>query len=528
MPLNNFKKPIPNTVHWQAHISSAYLPEVRASLRRLLRALNCTFALLFATSLHAGDQPQWGQRDTRNMVSRERNLPATFDPKTGANVKWVVPIGTESYSTPVVANGRIYIGTNNGQPRDPKHKGDRGVLMCFEEKTGNFLWQMVAPKREDDQYYDWPNTGMSSPVTVEGNRVYHVDNRGEVVCLDPKALANGNDGPYRDEARHMTVREKDPLELGKLDADILWLCDLVKTVGIWSHDGAHSSILVHDRYLYVNSGTGVDNTHRKIRTPDAPSLVVIDKNTGQLVARDQEGIAPNIFHCTWSSPSFATVKGQPLIFFAGGNGILYAFEPFKPARNGTDSQAALKKVWQYDPDPNGPKEQVHRFTSNRRESPSNVYGMPVVVDGRIYLACGGDLFWGKNEAWLKCIDAATGKEVWSYPLEKHVLSTPAVKDGLIYISDCGRMFHCVDAKTGTRIWTQDVRGDVWASPMVSDGKVYLGTRSGEFWVFAEGREKRVLNHVEFGDPISGTATMANGVVYVATMRNLFAFQAAKR
>ena len=51
---------------------------------------------------------------------------------------------------------------------------------------------------------------------------------------------------------------------------------------IWSHDGAHSSILIHGDYLYLNTGTGVDNTHKRIRTPNAPSLVVIDKRSGLL------------------------------------------------------------------------------------------------------------------------------------------------------------------------------------------------------------------------------------------------------
>ncbi|HEU0038356.1 MAG TPA: pyrrolo-quinoline quinone, partial [Verrucomicrobiae bacterium] len=80
-------------------------------------------------------------------------------------------------------------------------------------------------------------------------------------------------------------------------------------------------------YLYLNTATGVDNTHKRVRAPDAPSLVVIDKRTGQLVARDQERMAPNIFHCTWASPSLGEVNGRPLIFFCGGNGVVYAFEP---------------------------------------------------------------------------------------------------------------------------------------------------------------------------------------------------------
>ena len=59
---------------------------------------------------------------------------------------------------------------------------------------------------------------------------------------------------------------------------------------------------------------------------------------------------------------------------------------------------------------------------------------------------------------------------------------------------------------------------------MADGKVYLGTRSGNFYVFNAGREKKLLSAIELGNPISGTATAANGVLYVATMTRLYAVQ----
>ena len=491
----------------------------------------------FILRANAADQPQWGQKWSRNMVSSERGLPAQFDPKTGANIKWVAKLGTESHSTPIVAGGRVYIGTNNGEPRDPKHEGDRGVFMCLDERDGHLLWQLVVPKREEDPYHDWPKTGMSSPATVEGERVYLVDNRGVVLCLDARGMANGNDGPFRSEGAYMTPRGTNApaqaLVPGPLDADILWALDLTKDAGIWSHDGAHSSILIHGDYLYLNSGTGVDNTHKKIRTPNAPSLIVLDKQTGRYVARDDEHIAPNIFHCTWSSPSLTRVNGREVIFFAGGNGVVYGFEPIAKAvssKTSAASLASLKKVFQFDFDPSAPKENVHRFNSNRRESPSNIYGMPVCLNGRLYVAGGGDLFWGKNEAWLKCVDATQTSDVtqsalvWSYPLEKHVLSTPAIQDGLIYIADCGRKFHCLEQATGQPLWTHEIKGEVWASPLVADGKVYLGTRSGAFYIFATGKEKHVLAELELGSPVSGTATAANRTLYVATMTHLYAIR----
>jgi outer membrane protein assembly factor BamB len=463
--------------------------------------------LLFSAC--AADQPQWGQAWSRNMVSDERGLPDSFDPQSGKNILWSAELGTETHGTPVIAKGRVYIGTNNGHPRDPAEQGDRGVLMCFDEYSGRFLWQLVFPKRDEDIYFDWPQSGICSPVTVERERVYFVNNRGVVLCV----AANDEGRPKNEEA----------------DAPrILWQFDLTTGAGIWSHDAAHSSILIHGDYLYLNSGTGVDNTHRHIRTPEAPSLVVLDKRTGRLLARDNEHIAPNIFHSTWASPSLATLNGRSRLFFAAGNGIVYAFETVTNQAAGPAS--SLRRVWLFDFDPSAPKSDVHRYTSNRREGPSNFFGMPVFHNHRLYVAGGGDIWWGKNEAWLKCLDATgsgdvtTNALVWSYPLQKHVMATPAVCNGLVFIGDCGRTFHCVDAATGKPCWTHELKGEAWASPLAADGKVYLGTRSGTFYVFAATREKQVLATISLDRPISSTATAANGVLYVATMNRLYALR----
>ncbi len=529
----------------------------------ILRRTGFGFLLgLISGNATAADQPQWGEAWSRNMVSREKNLPASFEPKTGRNILWRAKLGSQAHSTPIVSRGRVYIGTNNDEPRDPKHQGDRGVFMCLDEQTGALRWQLVVPKRDEDAYMDWPRMGMSSEATVDGDRVYLVDNRGAVLCLDAKGMANGNGGPFREEAAYMTSptaagakpfqqigAETKPLALpppadgklltpGPLDADILWKFDLVAECGIWPHDAAHSSILIHGNHLYLNTANGVDNTHKRIRSPDAPALIVLDKKTGRLLARDDERIAPITFHNTWSSPSLAKVNGRELIFFCGGNGVVYGFEPFngssfRPAKSGKGQAvvAYLKKVFEFDFDPTAPRTDVHKFNSNRQQSPSNIYGMPVFQDGKLFVAGGGDIWWGKNEAWLKCIDATrsgnitTNGLVWSYPLEKHVMTTAAVSDGLVYLADCGRTLHCVDAKTGQRVWTHEIKGEVWASPYAADGKVYLGTRSGDFYVLAASREKQVLAELQLGNPISATTTAANGVLYVATMTDLFAVKA---
>lgn len=480
-----------------------------------------------AKALFAADQPQWGEAWTRNMVSAERNLPERFDPATGENIRWIGALGTESHGTPMVAGGRVYAGTNNGAPRDPRHEGDRGVLMCFDERDGRLLWQLVVPKRERDKYEDWPNTGWSSPVTVESERVYSVTNRGEVVCLDARGMANGNDGPFREEGVHMALQGRAPIEPGPLDGDIIWLTDLTVAAGIWPHDSAHSSILIHGDLLYLNSGTGVDNTHKVIRTPDAPGLVVIDKRTGRIVARDGERIAPDTFHCNWSSPGLAVVNGRERVFFCGGNGIVYAFEPLKDVPTAGEV-IRLRSVWRHDFDPGAPKRDIHSYLRNRQEGPSNIYGMPVFHGGRLYVAGGGDVFWGKLGAWLQCLDPSGEGEmtstatVWRHELGKHTLATPAVAGGLAFATDSEGILHCVDAGTGRPCWTHQMNGPFWASPLVADGKVYVGTRKGHFCILAAACDKKLLHDIELGSPISATATAANGTVFIATMTQLLA------
>lgn len=489
-------------------------------------------ALAGAPLLLAADHAQFGERFTRNMASPETGLPERFDVSTGLNVKWSVPLGTETHATPVIAGGRVYIGTNNNAPRDPRHQGDRGVLMCLDEQTGRLLWQLVVPKITTSRFWDWPNSGLCSVATVDGGQAFVVSNRGEVLCLDPAGMSNGNQGSFQAEARHQSPAGDPPIEPGATDADILWQFDPIQELGVRQHDSAHGSPLLYQQFLYVNTSNGVGDSHLHIDSPDAPSLIVLDRKTGRLAATDDERIGPRIFHCTWSSPALAEVAGRAQIIFCGGDGVIYAFEPVTVAPP-PGATARLKKIWQFDPDPTAPKEAVHRYNSNRKESPSSIMGMPVVHRNRIYVTVGGDLWWGKNQAWLKCIDATrtgdiTGTgERWSYPLERHAIVTPAIADGLVFAADTGRRLHCVDAETGRPYWTHEVKGEVWASPLVADGRVYFATRRGEILIFAASREKKLISETQLEGPISATPVAANGVLYVTTMSHLYALEVAK-
>ena len=112
----------------------------------------------------AADWPQWGGSDARTMASAETGLPARFepgkrrrdrlgvDPATTKNVAWVAALGSENYSAPTVAAGRVLVGTNDEKLEDPRLSSTRGgVLLCLDQWTGKLLWRLVVPKLEIDR-----------------------------------------------------------------------------------------------------------------------------------------------------------------------------------------------------------------------------------------------------------------------------------------------------------------------------------------------------------------------------------------
>lgn len=510
-------------------------------LRNAALLMIATLLVNFGALLRAADRSQWGEAGTRNMISAETGLPSDFAPgerdmatgnmdvSTAKNVKWVARLGQTTYGTPVIAGGRVFVGTNNGTPRDPRIEGDRGVLMCFEEATGQFLWQLNLPKLEWIKWADWAQVGITSSPTVEGDRAYLVTNRSEVVCLDVQGQANGNDGPFLDEARLMAGEGQPPRELTAQDADILWLLDMPRQLNAQPHNAANCSVLLHGDLLYVSTSNGVEWTHSYVVHPEAPSVIALDKRTGKLVARDDFGIGPDITHGQWSSIAAGRVGDKMLGFFGAGNGVLYAFELLSP-ESSRETEQRLRPVWKFHGHPLAqtqdrvPPDHQHDSTSYQ------VTGMPVFYQDRIYVNFTQEPYHGMKLGWLVCLNATGTGDVtrtakrWSYDQIGSSPSTVAIADGLVYAAGFDGRLHCLDADTGQVYWVQDLDGPLAASPLVADGKIYVGTDRSRFSILAAGKEPKLLNTVKMDGRISATAVAANGVLYVTTWKNLYAIQ----
>lgn len=474
----------------------------------MTRIFSTTTALLLAfTPAPADDWPMLGGRPDRNMVSAEKGLPLAWDGKT--KFKWVADLGTNNYSTPAVAGGKVFVGTNNEAPRDPAVKGDKGILMCFSEKDGTFLWQAVHDKLPAGDAVDYRLIGVSSSPCVVGDRVYYVSNRGELVCADVEGFADGeNDGPVKDEAR-----------TGKKDADFVWALDLPKELGVTPNQSSASSPLVVGELLFVVTGQGADYKDKKVKNAAAPSFIAVNRTTGKVVWKHNSP-GDRILWGQWGSPGYGVVDGKPQVAFPGGDGWLYAFEP-----------ETGKPLWRF----NCKAHEKPPGADGKPETENQLVAAPVYAGHRVLIAV-GDPESGFEEGALRAIDArkagdvTASAELWRLGGKdfSNSISSVTVHEGLVYAVNREGYMSCVDLETGKRVWLHDFLAEVWGSPVVAEGRVYLQTGDGAVLVLQAGREKKVLaTNKGINDLGHGTPVPANGVLYLTGGKKLYAVGSAK-
>ncbi len=465
------------------------------------------------------------------MVSTEKGLPSSFVPgekrpdgtidlASTRHVKWGARFGTAIYSTPSIAKGKIFVG---GMERG------NGIFLCIAAETGKPLWKWQAPPKKFPKDIDGfslgiheipPQMGVCSTAAIDGDRVYCVSQRFEVLCLDVEGTPAG-------------------------EARVLWSFDMQKQVGAFPCDAANGSPLIDGNLLYVQTSNGIDRNsfaqpekekNRKFPAPGAPNIIVLDKRTGRLVATDETRITDNLLHGQWSSLSMGKVGRRKLVFFGGGDGCCYAFEaltsvPDKPVR--------LKTVWWYDCIPPeykaaaGEDRITHyclgdkrvKGTLNKHDGNfvgmSEIIGTPVFVGNRVYVALGRDPEHGRGRGAFHCIDASgTGDIthsgcVWIYQGLDRTLSTASVSGGMVYLSDVAGRLHCLDARTGQCLWIHETGAETWGSTLVADDKVFMPT-SKYLWVLRAGKTLEVLDHINLGSKIFASPVVANGTLYLAS------------
>ena len=607
-----------------------------------------------------GDWPQWGGTRHKNNTPNVTGLPITwnigrFDRQTGdwdkskaENIAWYSRLGSQTYGNPVVAGGRVFVGTNNGAGHLKRYPAevDLGCLLAFDESTGDFLWQHSSEKLITGRVHDWPLQGICCAPLVEGDRLWFVTSRGEVRCLDVAGFHDGeNDGPVQGETarvvnialasdegksavaqlaegklsdsfveaiknageelsgdgsvevvtegtawkvsgnfagidRDFQVKKAGPnlsvfKTIGvddKREADTIWVYNMMTELSTSQHNMCSCSVTSLGDYLFVNTSNGLDETHIKLPSPNAPTFLCMDKNSGEVLWTDASP-GTNILHGQWSSPAVGELGGVPQVLFAGGDGWLYSFR----ADGGKDGKGEL--LWKFDCNPKESK-----WILGGEGTRNNIIATPVIYNDLVYIAVGQDPEHGEGEGHFWCIDPTkrgnvspqlamkvegdsrteiphkriqavepekgeiavdnpNSAVVWHYSLrdqngdgdidfeeEMHrTIGTCAIKDDIIYVADFSGLLHCLDARGDNGeakvYFTYDMLAQSWGSPLITDGHVYVGDEDGDVAIFDFGPDNNEpIDEINMGSSVYSTPIAANGRIYISTKDKLFAIE----
>lgn len=438
--------------------------------------------------------------EPQTTVAQTGNPPADWDTNTGRNIVWSVELGSQSFGRPVVADDVVYVGADNGRPMNPGYQEESGVLKAFRVKDGEFLWQDIAPRVERGlREFLLPST--TSAPYVEGNHLYYVTSECQLRCLDTQGFRDGeNNGPYQEEL----FQDDDA-------ADIIWELDICGRLGVFPHEATNSEVLPLGDLLMVSTSNGQNEGHTLVPSPRAPSLIAVNKHSGEVVWR-AIGAGEHVLHGQWSSPVAANVNGKIQVLFGGGDGWLRSYDA-----------ASGHEIWRFDGNPKDARWLPRPGVLSR----NFIIASPVFADGRVFVAMGQSPGHGNGPSFIYAInpngqgDVTKTKLLWTSREVGRVVATPIMNDGLLYVADVGGTVHCLDAATGTQIWKYETDAPIWGCFLLAGDRLYVGNEDGIMTVLRSGRQKQLLAQIEMDAALYSRPAAIGDSLYVATANKLY-------
>ena len=412
-------------------------------------------------------------------VAQTGNPPVDWDISTGRNIVWSVELGHPTYGRPVVAGDAVYVGTDNARRMNPDFQEESGVLMAFRATDGAFLWQDVAP-RVDRGLREFVLPSTTSAAYVEGDRLFYVTAECQLRSLDTQGVR-------------------------------VWELDMCSRLGVFPHEASNSDVVPVGDLLMVSTSNGQNEGHLRVPSPRAPSLIAVNKHSGEVIWR-AIGAGAQVLHGQWSSPVAANVNGRMLVLFGGGDGWLRAYDA-----------ASGHEVWRFDGNPKDARWLPRPGVLSR----SSIIASPVFADGRVFIAMGQSPGHGNGPSLMYAIspngqgDVTGSRLLWTSREVGRVVGTPMVKDGLLYVADLGGTVHCLDAATGAHVWKHETNEEIWGCLLLAGDRLYVGTVEGNMTVLRAGRRKEVLAQIEMDAALYSRPALIGDALYLATARRLY-------
>ncbi len=406
-------------------------------------------------------------------ISRETGLPDKVDPQ---NPLWRADF--PGASTPVIANGRLYIMGYLGEGADLQE----GVA-CFDAETGQKLWQQLYNDFISDTIYLRYATA-SPAIDPETGNVFMQGTQGILAGFTP-------------------------------DGRLLWKRSLMEEFGRLTFPNARTASPLIDGDLVITRGI---TANWGAQGPAADRFYAFDKNSGELVWSSSPSARPR--DNSFSHPQLAWYKGKRVFYTALGDGSVACVN----ARTG-------EPLWRVPLFRAG----INATTLLYKNTLIAIFGVPY-EPGQLVALKLPDVEPVAGAAGPVVIEREK-LELWTAEVSTST-SSPILVDDMIYVVAEKGDLCAVNANTGEIQWKLKLGIEQRNScPFYADGKLYVpmlddpaGKGSGEsneagtkgaFYIIKPGDTPEVLQHAELDGRCLGTPVAFNGKLYLQTTKHLY-------
>ena len=442
--------------------------------RRIVRTAGTVKTPLKKTAPGAGDWPSFRGREASGS-SEKQNLPDTWSPATGENIRWRTPIPGLAHSSPIVWGDTLYVTSaisgraiatfKPGLYGDGDASDDRSVhrwmLYAIDKRTGKIRWERAAAQGEPRNKRHIKSTYASASPATDGRIV---------------VAWFGSQGIYAYD----------------LDGGLRWSVDLGR-VDMGAYDipayewGPASSTIIWNGMVIVQCDTQADSF-----------LLALNADTGETIWKTDRQELPS-----WGTPTIITTAAGPELVTNASNWVR-GYDP-----------ATGKELWRLG-------------GSSKITAPTPIFagGLHIIASGRaperpifaVRPGSRGDLTLAKGAT-------ENAHVAWSKTGRGSYMPTPLAYRGLVYVLANNGVLDAYEPASGKEIYRQRlplVGSGYSASPVAADGKIYLSNEDGEILVVEAGAAFKHLATNSMGETLMATPAISDGVLYVRGASTLFA------
>ncbi|MEJ2271349.1 MAG: PQQ-binding-like beta-propeller repeat protein [Candidatus Bathyarchaeota archaeon] len=385
------------------------------------------------------------------------------------NLRWKSTTNGGVVSTPIAANGRIFVGSQ-----------DKNIY-SLDATDGRKIWNFTTGAR------------IKSSLAFFEDKVYLGPDDGYIYCLDAlngSLLWKTQAGGYIEaQFKAVTGIRSSPIVfdnkvyVGSLDTN-LYCLDANSGNIEWKFET--------QGYITSTPAVSEGNVYVTSQEPSSGALYKIDSNNGSLIWKRE--IEYEIVADRGTDLHVSPTVADGLVFVATNKDYYYGI-------NATSGEIE----WKY-------------LTSRGSEGIGGyLVGSMAYNNQHLYIV---DMF------FITALNASNGEVIWKSWLGTELYTTPAYADGKIYVTTDRRFIYAINATDGTRLSFFETNSNSWSSPSVYEARVYFGSNDNNIYCLSDYPIKRGQisveldkNKVENGEAVIGFGQLEQVISYATV--NIF-------